>query len=129
LSILRTQIIFKQQNGFSLVEALIAIVILSICLLATATMLFSGLAASAGSNNRYVAGVIAQGSVDDLMKRPFANVTTHHQPIQSVVNGSNFFTNWTTNNINGSLRSFSVNTTWTDKIGNHNVSLTGLRAP
>jgi prepilin-type N-terminal cleavage/methylation domain-containing protein len=117
------------QKGFTLLESLVALVILSIALLATATMLFSGLAASTSSNNRYIAGSVAQARVGELMKRPFDCISSHKTPVQDVENGMNFFTNWSTASVNATLRSFAVNTKWADKTGSHTVTISGVRAP
>lgn len=118
------------EKGFTLIEALVAIGIFSIVMLATATMLFTGMSASVSGNSRFLAGSLAQGRVDNLMKMPFDNVSSHRAPIQETVDGRPFFINWSTSTLGTTgLRPFVVTTRWTDKSGNHVVTLTGVRAP
>jgi prepilin-type N-terminal cleavage/methylation domain-containing protein len=119
------------EKGFTLIEALVAIGIFSIVMLATATMLFTGMSASVSGNSRFIAGSLAQGQVDNLMKMPFDNVSSHRAPLPPVtVDGRPFFTNWSTSTLGTTgLRPFVVTTRWTDKSGNHVVTLTGVRAP
>lgn len=121
------------EKGFTLIEALVAMGIFSIVMLATATMLFTGMSASVSGNSRFIAGSFAQGQVDNLMKMAYENVSSHRAPVPGTVDGRNFFTNWSTSILKPTpdteVRPFVVNTTWTDKSGTHTVTMRGVRAP
>jgi len=132
----------RDEKGFTLVEALVAMGIFSIVMLATATMLFTGMSASASGNSRFIASSVAQGYVDDLMKMPFANIANYTPTLATdtaagrlnTVDGRNFRTRWTiinhgTDPLNPVMREFTVTTAWTDKAGGHVVTINGLRSP
>lgn len=115
------------EKGFTLIEALVAMGIFSIVMLATATMLFTGISASASGNSRSMAGSVAQGWADDLMKRPYANVVTNTDIPMKMIDGRTFDTDIVVTNVSATLRHFEVSTTWRDKAGGHTVTITGLR--
>lgn len=130
------------EDGFTLIEALVAMGIFSIVMLATATMLFTGMSASAGGNNRTIASSVAQGYVDNLMRLPFANIATYVPTLPNdtaagrldTVDGRDFRTRWTVTNhgidpLNPAMREFAVTTAWTDRGGAHVVTINGLRSP
>lgn len=130
------------ERGFTLVEALVAMGIFSIVMLATATMLFTGMSASVSGNSRFIASSVAQGYVEDLMKMPFANIANFTPTLATdtaagrlnTVDGRNFRTRWTITNhgtdpLNPVMREFTVTTAWTDKAGGHVVTINGLRSP
>ncbi len=130
------------EKGFTLIEALVAMGIFSIIMLATATMLFTGMSASASGNSRFIAGAIAQGQVDTLMRMPYANIASYAptQPSDNAdgrlatVDSRDFRTRWTITNIgpvpaNPTMRRYLVETRWTDNTGRHTVTISGLRSP
>lgn len=118
----------KRQDGFSLVEALVAIAILAIVMLGTASMLFNGLSTSAGSNNRYMGVATAQARVEELMKRPFANLSSHLTPAVTSCNGVNFSTKWRVSSLSTNSVFINISTNWNDKTGRHGLYLPVVRS-
>ena len=117
---------FRNSRGFSLVEALVAIAILSVVMLGTASMLFTGLAGSAGSNNRYLAAAMAQSRIETLMNTPFASLASQLTPITT--NGISYRTKWRVTNTTANLAFINLSTTWTDKIGDHGMNFSVVRS-
>lgn len=119
---------FRNSRGFSLVEALVAIAILSVVMLGTASMLFTGLAGSAGSNNRYLAAATAQSRIETLMNTPFASLASQLTPITTTTNGISYRTKWRVTNTTANLAFINLSTTWTDKIGDHGMNFSVVRS-
>uniref|UniRef100_A0A831U3J8 Prepilin-type N-terminal cleavage/methylation domain-containing protein n=1 Tax=Geobacter metallireducens TaxID=28232 RepID=A0A831U3J8_GEOME len=118
----------RNKGGFSLVEALVAIAILSIVMLGTASMLFTGLAGSAGSNNRYLAVSTAQSWIETLMNTPFANLTSQLTPVTTTANGVSYRTKWRVSSVTANLAFINMSTTWTDKNGDHGMNFSAVRS-
>lgn len=119
----------KNQKGFTLLEALVAFAILAVMMLGTATMLFNSLATSTSSNDRYVAGTIAQGRMEQVMRASYANVSTSAAAVATESrNNVNFTVSGSSARISDTARTVTVTSTWTDKFGTHSVILSGVRA-
>jgi prepilin-type N-terminal cleavage/methylation domain-containing protein len=118
----------RDNGGFSLVEALVAIAILSVVMLGTATMLFTGLAGSAGSNNRYLATTTAQSRIEILMNAPFASLVSQLTPITTTSSGVSYNTKWRVTNPTANLAFINMSTTWTDKYGYHGMNFSIVRS-
>ena len=118
----------RSNAGFSLIEALIAIAILSVVMLGTASMLFTGLAGSAGSNNRYLAAATAQSRIETLMNTPFASLTNQLTPITTTSNGVSYKTKWRVTTVTANLAFINMSTTWTDKNGDHGMNFSVVRS-
>lgn len=119
---------FRNDAGFSLIEALVAIAILSVVMLGTATMLFTGLAGSAGSNNRYLATTTAQSRIEILMNTPFAGLVSQLTPITTTSSGVSYNTKWRVTNPTANLAFINMSTTWTDKYGYHGMNFSIVRS-
>lgn len=63
-------VLMKNQRGFSLVEALVAIVLLSVGMLATGLMQIGGIEGNANATGRTVGLSLAQSIMDDLRSLP-----------------------------------------------------------
>lgn len=118
----------RNNGGFSLVEALVAIAILSVVMLGTASMLFTGLAGSAGSNNRYLAASTAQSRIETLMNTPFASLASQLTPLTTTANGVSYRTKWRVTSVTASLAFINMSTTWTDKNGAHGMNFSVIRS-
>jgi len=118
----------RKNEGFSLIEALIAIFVLSVVMLGTASMLFTGLAGSAQSNNRYLATATAQSQIETLMNAPFASLVSQLTPVATTANGISYKTKWRVTNLTANLAFINMSTTWTDKNGNHGMNFSAVRS-
>jgi type IV pilus assembly protein PilV len=70
------KLIFRNQQGFSIIEAMIAVIILVLGLLGTLGMIINSLKLSSSSNYRSIAGEQAYSMADTLRANPFAIATT-----------------------------------------------------
>jgi len=118
----------RSNGGFSLVEALVAIAILSVAMLGTASMLFTGLATSAGSNNRYLAAATSQSRIEQLMNTPFASLASQLTPITTTANGVDYRIKWRVTTVTANLAFINMSTTWTDKNGAHGMNFSVVRS-
>jgi type IV pilus assembly protein PilV len=64
-------LVIGNQRGFSLIEALIAILLISVGLLATGLLQIGGIKANANAGGRTSGVAVAQSIMDDLRSRPF----------------------------------------------------------
>ncbi|WP_298433919.1 prepilin-type N-terminal cleavage/methylation domain-containing protein [Geobacter sp.] len=118
----------QSEEGFTLMEVLVAIAILAVALLGTASMLFNGLATSAGSNNRYIATATIQSQVESLLKSSFAGLTSQLTPVQTTSNGVTYNTKWRVTTLSTNSVFINISTTWTDKIGSHGMGFQLVRS-
>ncbi|AJE04942.1 hypothetical protein GPICK_13730 [Geobacter pickeringii] len=118
----------QSEEGFTLMEALVAIAILAVVLLGTASMLFNGLATSAGSNNRYVAAATIQSQVENLLKSSFASLASQLTPVQTTSNGVTYRTTWRVTALSTNSAFINISTTWTDKTGAHGMGFQLVRS-
>ncbi len=66
----------SNKRGFTLIEALIASVIMAIALFTVATVIYTQFAALNVNREKTIAALTAQGEVEFLRGQPFANITT-----------------------------------------------------
>jgi prepilin-type N-terminal cleavage/methylation domain-containing protein len=115
----------KKTEGFSLIEVLIALVILSISLLALA-----GLMATTTRNNSYgghltEAVTFAQQRLEQFRVTPYAALTTSLVPVTQtgIPSGIQYFLNWVVvPNAGDTLRRITITITWNDGI-DHSFSI------
>jgi prepilin-type N-terminal cleavage/methylation domain-containing protein len=113
--------LFLKSDGFSLIEILIAIVILSISLLALA-----GLMATTSRNTSFgghitEAATFAQDRLEQLRVTTWDNIiTTEQDPISSVGStGIAYTRSWTVvSNANDTLKTITITISWTDQAAN-----------
>ena len=115
----------KKTNGFSLIELLVALTILSFSLLALA-----GLTAKTTSNNSFgsrmtEAATFAQDKLEELKASQWINIHEGLNTDQKVGStGVNYTRNWNVIK-NGSLKTIAVTINWNDRI-NHSIELTSV---
>lgn len=122
----------KNQNGVTLVEVLIALVILSIGLLALAGLQVVVIKGNAGSKNLTSAVILAEAKIEQLKSDGFDSlVNGESQDPNNLVDptgqaGGIFTRSWVIADYLGSadMRQIIVTLTWTDSLGNHNISVT-----
>ncbi len=76
----------KSQDGFTLIEVLMATVILSVGFLALAAMTMAVINGNARANKVTVATALAQEKVEEIRQRPFAAIVDEPEPYGSIAN-------------------------------------------
>ncbi|MEW6161755.1 MAG: prepilin-type N-terminal cleavage/methylation domain-containing protein [Nitrospirota bacterium] len=122
----------KNPNGFTLVEVLIALAILSIGLLALAGLQVVVIKANAGSKNLTSAVILAEAKIEELKRNGFGSLTNGNfqdpnNPVNETGQAGGIFTrSWVIDNYFGSadMKQIIVTLTWTDSLGNHNIPVT-----
>ena len=115
--------LLKRTKGFSLVEVLIALLILAISLLALAGLMVTTARNSSFGGHMTEASTFAQDKLEQLRVSPWANVATGNDTRLGST-GITFTRNWTvTPNADGTQRWVSITLTWTDPTKNQNHSM------
>ena len=121
----------KKSKGFSLIEVLVALVILSIALLALAGLMVSTTRNNASGGHLTEAATFVQDTLERLRVSPLSaiplNVTTTDNPVGST--GVNYIRSWiAVPNIpapNNTLDTITITVSWTDpvKLQQHSISM------
>lgn len=96
----------RQQGGFSIVEVLIAIVILAVGMLALATTSIYATTQVRVADLKTERSLAAQEFIEQLRAGPWTSVTT--RPQASAVRTGSYDVWWTVTNLNASLRRVDV---------------------
>jgi len=122
---------FRKSNGFTLVEVLVAMVILSISLLALAGLMTTTTRNNAAGGHLTEAATFAQDKLERLRVTPLVNIplniTTTDNPVGST--GITYTRSWTAvPNIafpNNTLDTITITVTWVDptSLQNHSISM------
>jgi type IV pilus assembly protein PilV len=119
-------------KGFSLIEVLVAMVILAIALLALAGLMVSTTRNNSFGGHMTEAATFAQDKLEELRLTPWANIDTGADPVPPKGStGINYNRNWTVvTNVpppNDTLRTVTVTVSWNDGLRNdglsHSISL------
>jgi prepilin-type N-terminal cleavage/methylation domain-containing protein len=108
----------KDQKGFTLLEVLISIVILSVALLAIAGLQIISIRGNSFGGTMTEAVTLARDKIEDLKRDDWANVNTDYD--LQVVRGINYARNWAVQLV-GQTKEVTVTVSWDN--GNHQVSL------
>ncbi len=114
-------------KGFSLIEVLIALVILSISLLALAGLMVYTTKSNSWGGHMTEATTFGQDTLERLRVTPWANLVTNTNPVNpdSPITGATgipYTRTWTVvPNADDTLRTITVTVTWSDAI-NHSIS-------
>ena len=121
----------RKSNGFTLVEVLVAMVILSISLLALAGLMTTTTRNNAAGGHLTEAATFAQDKLERLRVTPLVNIplniTTTDNPVGST--GITYTRSWTAvPNIpfpNNTLDTITITVTWVDptSLQNHSISM------
>jgi len=112
-----------RSKGFSLVEVMIAMLILAIALLALAGLMVTTTRNSSFGGHMTEASTFAQDRLEQLRVSPWAGVVAGNDTIQGST-GITYTRNWTvTPNGDGNQRWVSITLTWTDPTKNSNHSM------
>ena len=108
----------KDQNGFTLLEVLISIIILSVALLALAGLQIISIRGNSFGGTMTEAITLARDKIEDLKQDDWDNVATDNDT--QVVRGINYARNWQAQTV-GQTKEVTVTISWDN--GNHQVSL------
>ena len=122
----------KNENGFSLIEMLVGILILAFGLLAIAGMQVVSIKGGFFSNNVTKATILAQSKLEDLKRLTYSYSSTDANLSSGVHNEgtiahSIFSRSYNVTDTTSTLKTITVTVQWTDK-GNHSISLSTMRA-
>jgi type IV pilus assembly protein PilV len=109
-------------RGFSLIELLIALVILSISLLALAGLMTMTTQYNSSGAHVTEAVTLGQDKLEELKAVPWATVNTDTDPAPVTSStGVNYTRNWAVVTA-GSLKTVTITVNWNDKV-NHSIRL------
>lgn len=113
----------KDNKGFTLLEVLIAIVILSVALLALAGLQIISIRGTSFGGTMTEAVTLAKDKMEDLKQDNWDNVATGNDA--PVVRGINYTRTWTVQTVDNT-KEIIITVSWDN--GNHQVSLATTRA-
>jgi prepilin-type N-terminal cleavage/methylation domain-containing protein len=110
----------KDQKGFTLLEVMISIVILSVALLALAGLQIISIRGNSFGGTMTEAVTLARDKIEDLKKDDWSSVAMGNFADTPVVRGINYARNWAVQMV-GQTKEVIVTVSWDN--GNHQVSL------
>jgi prepilin-type N-terminal cleavage/methylation domain-containing protein len=118
----------RNEVGFSLIEVLISLTILSVGLLAVAGMQITSIKGNFSSGNVTNATVLAQSKLEDLKSLSYtdSNITSG-QHSEGAISGSIFSMFYDVADITSTMKAITVTVRWKD-MGDHSISLSTIRA-
>jgi prepilin-type N-terminal cleavage/methylation domain-containing protein len=123
------------QGGFTLIETLVALLILAFVLFGVATHLVTTIQSLAQARHMTDAVNLTQAALETLVDLPYATVASGANPGNPVTEtgaaGGIYTVNWvvTADSPAAGLKDVVVSSAWTDKEGTHSVRLRTVIAP
>lgn len=108
----------KDQKGFTLLEVMISVIILSVALLALAGLQIISIRGNSFGGTMTEAVTLARDKIEDLKRDDWDNVETGED--NPVIRGINYTRNWTVQGA-GQTKEVTVTVSWDG--GNHQISL------
>tara|TARA_B100000315_G_scaffold141720_1_gene130780 strand:+ start:2363 stop:2854 length:492 start_codon:yes stop_codon:yes gene_type:complete len=117
------------QKGFTLLEVLIALTILSVGLLGLASITASVIRTNSFSDDFTTTTALAQDKLEELVNTTFGGLTNGNDTVDADGNvGSKYSRSWTITTA-GTRADIAVTVTWTDDLGNaKSVSISTVKA-
>ena len=113
---------YLKSDGFTLIEILIAIIILSVSLLALAALMATTTQNTSFGGHITEAATFAQDQLEQLRVTPWANIVTGTDTTPPVGSTGIVYTrNWNVV-VNGNVRTVTITISWNDRI-NHTINL------
>lgn len=112
-----------KQVGFTLIEVLIALFVLSMVLLPMSTMVYSVMSATALSKEVSTATTLAQDLMERFKNLSFSSLNSGND--STILGNVTYDRQWTVSTA-GNMKTIAVTVNWTDRIP-HNVSMTTQR--
>jgi prepilin-type N-terminal cleavage/methylation domain-containing protein len=113
----------RDRQGFTLIEILIAVFILSVVLLAISTMVFSVMRATSQSKEMATATTLVQDKLETLKNASVASLVSGNDSIS--LGNITYLRQWIISTA-GNIKTITVSVNWISR-GTHNVSITTLR--
>jgi len=113
----------QNQRGFTLIEVLTALFILSVVLLGMSSMVFSVMRATAQSKEMAAATTLLQDKMESLKNASVSSLTSGSDSIN--LGNITYLRQWAISTV-GNLKTITVTVNWASR-GSHNVSVTTLR--
>ncbi len=118
----------RTERGFSLIEVLISLTILSVGLLAVARMQITSIKGNFSSGNVTNATVLAQSKLEELKRVSYTDSNLMSgQHGEGTISGSIFSMFYDVADITSTMKAITVTVRWTD-VGDHSISLSTIRA-
>jgi prepilin-type N-terminal cleavage/methylation domain-containing protein len=111
----------KNQKGFTLLEVMISVIILSVALLALAGLQIISIRGNSFGGTMTEAVTLARDKIEDLKKDNWDNLAAGNYNDTPVVRGINYVRNWTVGAPANEMKEVTVSVSWDN--GNHQVSL------
>ena len=116
---------FSRSKGFTIIEILIALVILSVSLLALAGLMGTTSQRSAQGGHLTEAVTFAQDKLEEFRAIPWVSVPPGDATDQKVgATQINFARNWSVV-LNGNLKTITIRVDWTDRVP-HSITLVSV---
>ncbi len=120
----------KEERGFSLIEIVVALVLLSIGILAIAGMQMASVRGNFFSSNISQAALLALDQLETLKNQDITSADLRrgtHTP--QAIPGTIFSRGWNVSDVPGTTSiSITMTVTWSDP-SNHSISLSTIKAP
>jgi type IV pilus modification protein PilV len=114
--------LLAKSKGFTMIEILVALVLLSISLLALAGLMAMTSKNTSSGGHMTEAATFAQDKLEELRVTPWASVATGNDT-RAGSTGTNYGRTWTVAaNAAGNLRTVTIAVSWTDEVS-HSISL------
>jgi prepilin-type N-terminal cleavage/methylation domain-containing protein len=113
----------QEQRGFTLIETLISLCILSVALLGMSSMVFSVIRATAQSKEMTTATTLLQDKMENLKNTGMSSLTSGND--SASLGNIMYLRQWAISTV-GNLKTISVTVNWTSR-GPHAASVTTLR--
>lgn len=117
------------QRGFSLMEVLIALVILAVGLLGVTGMQITGIGGNHFSGNLTQATVLAQNKLEELKHLPYFDpkLSSGQPPQQITDSGVVYTVQYNVTALGNTMKNMTATVKWVDR-GDHSVTLSAIRA-
>jgi len=118
---------FRGTRGFTLIEVVVAIVMLTFGVLASASLTAALMKSNRGVTNRTRAVELSREKIEDLQSERFADIASGGDAVG--VRGISYNRSWTVtaNSPIANVKTITLNVTWTDRQGTHTVSNQTIR--
>lgn len=119
---------FRGSRGFTLIEVVVAIVLLTFGVLASASLTAALMRSNRGVTNRTRATETLRLKVEDLQSQSYFQIASGNDA--ATIGGITFNRSWTVtaNSPAANLKTVTLTVTWGDRQGNHTISNQTIRA-